>query len=602
MRSVWRVRSAALAAAAIFVLRPLASGQDAQPPKPQASFRTAITMVPVDVRVIDRNGKPVTDLTERDFTITEDGVAQTIRHFSTQALVAEPPAPGQRTQPALRTAASPDLAPQRRRVFLLMLGRGRMQGPSKETAGLLEFVRTKLLPQDQVALMAYNRATDFTTDHARLVTVVERFQAANPTIEQALSQWFSGLRAIYGASEIPRHIQSMIDALFEGAVALRPREIRPGQITDRGRITADQRRNADNLQRAEILATREPGSFLPDPEATTTSEEMDVSLDEYVSGQSELMQDVGNLYAGIDYMRHLEGEKHLVMITPRGLLLPRVENDRSIGNAASDARVAVDIIHTGGVVGAPPPRFVDTLNGPVLRMSPLPTTAAVFGQTFTVQAQRTIAEMTGGQSSAFQSTSHALSRLDAATRFQYLLGYDPTNTTWNGRIRKIAVKVNRPGVTVVYRRSYYGTRQLVPLDRREFLTHNRILAAGTYTGEIKDIEVTLMPPVVGGTGATSEIAVEMMVRSPRILFGTVEGLRQTTLDIGVYCGDAKRLIVCETLKRVDITLNDERYRQFINQGVKVSTTLTLTGKPAYVKAIVYNYAADLLGSATVKVK
>ena len=42
-------------------------------------------MVPVDVRAFDRNGKPVTNLTPEDFTILEDGVPQTIAHFSMQA-------------------------------------------------------------------------------------------------------------------------------------------------------------------------------------------------------------------------------------------------------------------------------------------------------------------------------------------------------------------------------------------------------------------------------------------------------------------------------------------------------------------------------------
>jgi VWFA-related protein len=132
---------------------------------PPASFRSRITIVPIDVRVLDRNGKPVTDLTQDDFTIVEDGVPQAIRHFSTQALTAETPAPG--AQPELRKAAmAADLAPQNRRVFLLLLGRGRMKGPSKEIPAVLEFFQKRLLPQDQVAVLAFNRGTDFTTNHA----------------------------------------------------------------------------------------------------------------------------------------------------------------------------------------------------------------------------------------------------------------------------------------------------------------------------------------------------------------------------------------------------------------------------------------------------
>ena len=39
-------------------------------------------MVLVDVRVYDKSGKPVTDLKQSDFRVTEDGVQQTISYFS----------------------------------------------------------------------------------------------------------------------------------------------------------------------------------------------------------------------------------------------------------------------------------------------------------------------------------------------------------------------------------------------------------------------------------------------------------------------------------------------------------------------------------------
>ena len=59
---------------------------------PQNVFRAGTTLVPVDVRVVDREGKPVTDLAAADFTIRENGVLQSIAHFSTQAFTPEPPA------------------------------------------------------------------------------------------------------------------------------------------------------------------------------------------------------------------------------------------------------------------------------------------------------------------------------------------------------------------------------------------------------------------------------------------------------------------------------------------------------------------------------
>ncbi len=127
--------------------------QGGQAPPPPASpqlppvFRSGINLVPVDVRVIDRNGKPVTDLKESDFAVLENNVRQQIRHFSTSALQ---PEAAVEVKPLLRTEETPALGAQDHRVFLIVLGRGRLQEPGKGVDGALELVRKYLMPQDYV--------------------------------------------------------------------------------------------------------------------------------------------------------------------------------------------------------------------------------------------------------------------------------------------------------------------------------------------------------------------------------------------------------------------------------------------------------------------
>ena len=54
----------------------------------QATFRSRISVVPVDVRVVDPDGKPVTGLKAGDFIVIEDGVRQEPKHFSEYTLAA----------------------------------------------------------------------------------------------------------------------------------------------------------------------------------------------------------------------------------------------------------------------------------------------------------------------------------------------------------------------------------------------------------------------------------------------------------------------------------------------------------------------------------
>ena len=49
----------------------LAASQDPQPPR--ATFKSAVDLVPADVSVVDKNGRPVSDLTAADFSLSVDG-------------------------------------------------------------------------------------------------------------------------------------------------------------------------------------------------------------------------------------------------------------------------------------------------------------------------------------------------------------------------------------------------------------------------------------------------------------------------------------------------------------------------------------------------
>src|SRR5690348_15414275 len=88
----------------------------AQSPQAPPVFRSATSLVPIDVRVVDRAGDPVTNLKASDFTVLENGVRQEIRHFSTQSLAAQTAG----VAPAVHPATDPaPLGSQTRRIFLI---------------------------------------------------------------------------------------------------------------------------------------------------------------------------------------------------------------------------------------------------------------------------------------------------------------------------------------------------------------------------------------------------------------------------------------------------------------------------------------------------
>lgn len=168
-----------------------------QAPQQTPVFRGGITIVPLTVTVLDKNGKPVTDLKQSDFTVLEDGVAQQIKTFSAEELKAGE-APSEDSAVTLaRPAPFSDAAPATRRAFLLVLGYGHVQATAKAADGALEFIRGRLLPQDLVAVVAFNRATTFSANHELVAAAVERFKDTHVGIVERIDVTIDATRLTF---------------------------------------------------------------------------------------------------------------------------------------------------------------------------------------------------------------------------------------------------------------------------------------------------------------------------------------------------------------------------------------------------------------------
>jgi VWFA-related protein len=569
------------------------SGQQPQTRPPV--FRSAVTLVPVDVRVVDGSGKPVTDLKPEEFTIIEDGARQEIRHFALQTFTPAEPAPGAKL--ALRQDAV-SFDPQSNRIFLIVLGRGKLQEPSKAIDALLRFVRERLLPQDQVAVFAYNRATTFTTDHQMVARLLERFKTMHEQVDYEIGLQMSGLAAIYGSKLIPRSLQGKIDKMFEGSGLLASQRVEPGAPADK-RIEGDAGRQTNALIQQETEAAKADMAAAAGLANLTTWSELDeiqtqmfadLSLEAFVATTAQTLQDLGNIYAGISYLRHFEGEKHLVFLTEKGLTLPRLEEDEILVAAANDARVVIDTIETGGIYVGQSGNAAGTM--PEGR----------WNQTFAFKTLRTIADLTGGVSSIAESGTTALGRLNDVTRATYQLGFYPTNARWDGAYRKVTVKVTRPGVTVYYRHGYYGRKDLASFNRREFITADRIQAAASFRREIKDIRLKVDAGLARAKdGGGYELSVDVNIDPSKLAFTFVEGVHIGRISIAVFCFDEKGNGLGGNMENADLKLKDDVYKKVIDSGIPYKVTFPVNPGVRKVRVVVYDFKADLIGSADTSV-
>jgi VWFA-related protein len=549
------VVSAGLAGAARQATPP--SRSSTQQPAQAPVFKSNIVIARLDITAFDKHGKPVTDLNQNDFSVFENGVRQDVRTFSREQFTPEAPSPN--AGPTLvRGLPFDPVAPRTRRVFLIVLGYGRLQGPAKAFDGTITFIRDRLLPQDLVSVMAFNRATDLTTNHEQVAEVVERLKTRHEHLVFETDEYF--IDPAHKAEDIPASIQADIDAVFQP----------PGTPDQHTRSATSMLLGTDMFRRNDDVPWLRPWN-------------------KRVTGM-----DLLKVYAGIEYLRYLDGEKHLVCLTfgddfldkmqiadasanrLSGASMQDTDDDHRLAARANDARVALDLIHTGGVS-----RGI---------------------QAFVIGSSENLAEFTGGQFTGVSYADAALGRIDQATRFGYVLGYTPSNPALDDKYRNVTVKVNRPGVTTLFRHGYTAQADVSALDLRQILTSVRLHSAEKSDLEEHDIKLQAKASLVSAAGPVRQIRVDLTIDVSRLSLTKAGTRRVGTIDVDIFCGDVKQKMVGSLKQRLDLSLEGDAHQRLLKTGVPYTATVPITATAAYVKVLVYDYGADLLGTAVVSVK
>jgi len=511
---------------------PAAHAMPQAPPAP-----APVDLVPVNVCVVDRSGRPVTDLKQADFTILEDGAPQQVRSFALQALEAGT-APAD-AAPGLRKGMT--LAPQNGRMIAILLGLGRLDEPAGYITGLLRFVKTRLLPQDQVALFAYDRALSFTTDHQKVAEALERFKKSHEDVDFALGQQLSdtGMAPLYGNRVIPRKLQARIDELILGPGAAPAAPIP-----------------------AEVIEHQAFGGM---------------SLDQFMASTATTLQDRGNLMALLEYLRRFDGHKHVLFVTENGLRWPSDAGDQALATVANDARASIHALETGGMLARGANEGAKT----------------TLLQARTLQSLRAIAELTGGVAAIAETGQEALDRLDAITRTGYVLGYQASNPSWDGNYRSIAVKVNRPDVKVLFRHGYYRASEIGGFDRRGFVTSDRLAQAGSFRREVGDIKVKASATQRGG----ASLVVDGKIDLSKVKLATLDGSRVGLLNVAVFGFDNGGNPMGVQAQELPLNFSEEEYARFQKSGLPYTISFPAIRGTQHVRFVVYDFGSDLVGRA-----
>ena len=560
--------------------------QQAPPPQQQQVpiFRSGTDVVPLTVTVVDKNGKPLTELAQRDFTIFENGIAREIVGFFPQTMT---PGPAVRPVKVWDQRREMRLTTATRRTFLLVLGYGRIQEPTKALDGALTFVRERLLPQDAVAVMAFHRATSFTTDHAAIARVLERFKKEHERLFWEVSEYYFRSRNPYrikrplpielvleipltGSPPLPEKIKADIDrSLFEGVLA-------PGDLHN----TADLLLGMDLGPATGERPWQHQYQF---KELLDVLQSNGVTLSDAMVQSSPL-----KLFAAIEHLRFMDGEKHAIVLG-RSRIAKDADVARVFSARANDARVVIDYVYTDGMRMTEPAKY-----GGSMPPRALPTGC---------EPCRDLVERTGGTYSSVDMAVDLLNKIDQRTRASYLVGYVPSNPTLDGAYRRVRVEVNRPGATVHYRHGYFAGEEPPPLALREMVAEHRANIAGTFDENATGLALRASASVEASSPAEPQtVVIDLVVDVSPVEFTVDGGVRSGDLQVYVYCGDEKEQVVGELKLRWNLRVTDETLAGWQKDGLQRTLRVPVTAKAKYVKVIVYDPGSDRTGSISMAVK
>jgi VWFA-related protein len=174
------------------LLAALLAGPGIDGQQPRATFSTTTNIVVVNVSVLDRNGKPIENLTKDDFQVFEDGKMQKLQAVDLQHLTNDSLPPLRQTlqQRAAALSNQPRPAPdsnlksryQDRRLIALLFDFSSMQAAEQIRAknAAINFLEKQMTTSDEVSIMTYGSelktVLDFTSDREQLLGAIQAFR------------------------------------------------------------------------------------------------------------------------------------------------------------------------------------------------------------------------------------------------------------------------------------------------------------------------------------------------------------------------------------------------------------------------------------------
>jgi len=405
------------------------SAQDSQPsPAPTVSFPSQVELVTVDVVITDKKGNPVSNLVREDFTVSENGRPQTTSSFESVRSPDAAPGPAPE-RPRVSVNTTPEAYGGR--SFVVVFDDIHMTPPQAHRAkvAVASFLHQGTREGDRVSLLATGGGA-----------------------------WWSS-RMLAGRDELITLLKRLDGRLIPDAA--------PDRITDHEAMRIHVYRDSETEQivsrRFETTGARGGG---PGAEPSISGDPLVQAraADVYYQAVSRNRITLLAIERVLLSLASARGRKSLVLVSGGFIFDPNLDEFKRVIQASRRANVAMYFLDTRGLTGDLAgfgAEFGPASDARDISTSVLESFEAAAG------AESLALDSGGFVVKSTSDLTRGIARIAEDSRNYYLLGYNPSDTTRDGRFRKIVVKVRGKGLQVRARKGYYapledGSRKAEP--------------------------------------------------------------------------------------------------------------------------------------------
>jgi VWFA-related protein len=518
-----------------------AAQQGVEPPP--VIFRSEVNYVEVDASVTNAAGEIVNDLTERDFEVLEDGRAQKLATFSSVVLPIERAAPslfaGRPIEPDVRTNRAIE-----GRIYLIVLDdlHTAFERSPRVKAAARRFVEQAVGLTDVAAIVFTGRndaSQDFTSNQRLLLEAVDRFSG----------------RKLRSAA------MAQLDGVTEQMIGT-PQSVQPVAQTVIGAdIDKDERAFR---ARSAMASIRKLSEFLAGIRGRRKAmllfgEGVDYDIDQAMgtagATASIVIEDIRSAIAAAQ-----RGNVAVYTIDPRGLF------------DSADAFVETAFVLHDENPGASSRQAVDArAQGRRIADTHVDETSLRSEVRIAQESLRAIALDTGGFSVLNTNEfASAFDRIIQENSSYYLLGYYPSNDKRDGRLRRVDVKVKRPGLTVRARSGYVAAKRkpAAAAPAADSASRHLIEALGSPL-PVSDVQMTVFVAAFKGTAPHTTIAYALEIDASQFAFTERAGVWTDQIEVIHTAATPDGKLTPGERQRLNLALDAETYARVKSGGLRV---------------------------------